>query len=243
MYQTLTCQNNLIDFLKAKHNSPTPPTHGAGSRTIDAILVPPSLSNVTKAGWLPFVDGVGNHRIAFVDINSEIKLNKDKHEIIPIRARRLQIKKENSVKKYLEMIEPQYCKHNLFQRLNRLRSKTGGDTTIDMIEEIKKIIVLKGEQQCRKINAGKVAYSPLDIQYHGQSIRFWSLVLKKKKHRQISTRLLKRMAKVVSISDHIMNSPQDIIKYKSQEWKMYNKTKKKLTQTSKRIFTKTAHGI
>ena len=111
---------------------------------------------MTKAGWLPFGDGVGNHRILFVDINSEIVLNKDKHEIIPIRARRLQLKKENSVKKYLELIEQQYCKHNLLQRLNGLRSKTGRYTTIDMIKEIKEIdkirtsIVLKGERQCRK---------------------------------------------------------------------------------------------
>ena len=113
-----------------------------------------------------------------------------------------------------------------------MRSKTGRDATIDMIKEIKEIhkirtsIVLKGERQCRKINAGKVAYSPLDVQCHGQSIRFWSLVLKKKKHRQISTRLLKRMAKVVGVSDHMKNYPQDIIKYRSQEWKKYNKNKR-----------------
>ena len=144
---------------------------------------------MTKSGWLPFGDGVGDHMIAFVDNNSEIVLNKDKYEIIPIRARRLQIKKEYSVNKYLELIEPQYCKHNNLQRLNRLRSKTGRDTTIDMIKEVKEInkirmlIVLKGGQQCRKINTGKVAYSPLEVQCHGQSIRFWSIVLKNKKHR------------------------------------------------------------
>ena len=65
-------------------------------------------------------------------------------------------KKENSVKRYLELIEPQYRKHSFLQCLNQLRSKTGGDTTIDMIKETKEIdkirtlIVLKGEQQCRK---------------------------------------------------------------------------------------------
>ena len=34
------------------------------------------------------------------------------------------------------------------------------------------------------------------------------------------------MAKVVGVSDHMKKYPQDIVKYRSQEWKRYNKNKK-----------------
>ena len=40
----------------------------------------------------------------------------------------------------------------------------------------------------------------------------------KEKHLQISTILLKKMAKIVGVSDNVKSSPQDIIQYRSQEW-------------------------
>ena len=70
LYQTLTCENNLISIMKSTHKIDTPPTYKAGSCTIDAILVSPSLTNVTRAGWIPFGEGIGDHRISFIDINS-----------------------------------------------------------------------------------------------------------------------------------------------------------------------------
>ena len=94
LYQTLTCKNNLISIMKSTHKIDTPPTYKAGSCTIDAILVSPSLTNVTTSSWLPFGEGIGDHRIAFIDINSKIVLNRDRHDIIPIKARLLQVDKE-----------------------------------------------------------------------------------------------------------------------------------------------------
>ena len=218
--------------MKSTHRIPTPPTYEAGTRTIDTILVSPTLNNVTKAGWLPFGDGVGDHRIAYIDIDADLVLNKDKHEIVPIRARRLQIKNEKSVKRYLELVEPQFRKHNLLERLNNIRKKTNGEPTNEMIKEIEEIdrirteILLKSERKCRKINNGTIAYSPEDVQKYGQLIRFWGLVLKKKQKRRISSRLLQRMAKRIGITEFMKNSPEDIIEFRKQAWKKYKNNKR-----------------
>ena len=115
--------------MKSTHEIATSPTYEAGSCTIDAILVSPSLTNVTRFGWLPFGEGISDHRISFIDINSIIFLNRDRHNIIPIKAQRLQVNKKQSVKTYLRLIEHKYRKKEkrLLQRLNKLRYKTNGD--------------------------------------------------------------------------------------------------------------------
>ena len=46
------------------------------------------------------------------------------------------------------------------------------------------------------------------------------------------------MAKAVGVSDHMNNSPQDIIKYRSQEWKWYNKNKKTSRERRREFFRK-----
>ena len=54
---------------------------------------------------------------------------------------------------------------------------------IKLLEEVDAIqtkIVLKSERKCRKQRTGLVPFSPDDVQYFGQLITFWGMVIDKK---------------------------------------------------------------
>lgn len=120
MYQTLLHENGLIDVLKQKHGDNSPPTYEHGNKTIDAIMVSPSLASADRAGWLKFGSGVGDHRIAYLDIDIKKILCKDKNEIVNHDARRLQVGNERCKNKYLEYVEKEFRQHRFAQRLNQL---------------------------------------------------------------------------------------------------------------------------
>ena len=92
--QTLLHHNNLTDVLKHHHTILSPATHNRGSKTIDAIYTSQSLLAVDNAGWLRFGEGIGDHRIAYINIDLALLINKNKHDIVKRNARRLQIKKQ-----------------------------------------------------------------------------------------------------------------------------------------------------
>ena len=80
--QMLLHNNNLINVLKYCHHIPTLATHNRGTKTIDPIFVSPKLADCDSAGWLQFGQGIGDHRIAFLDINLTKLICKDKYDII-----------------------------------------------------------------------------------------------------------------------------------------------------------------
>ena len=103
--QTLLCNNGLVDALKYKHGCDTPATHNRGSRTIDAIFVSAPILELESTGWLRFGEGIGDHRIAYLDIKLEHLINKDKYEIVTSTARILQVKNEDAVRRYTTICE------------------------------------------------------------------------------------------------------------------------------------------
>ena len=232
LYQTLIHENNLIDALKSKHKQPSPPIFENGSKTIDAIFISSQLNSIHRAGWLGFGQGVGDHRIAYIDIDATCLINKDKQDIVPINARRLQIDKEQCMKKYNEYVEPEYRKHKLLPRMNTLRRQTKGKTTLRMIEEIEKIdktrteIVKKGEKKCRKLKMGQVPFSPTDVQCHTRLIEFWTLVIKKKGKRKISSRLITRKEKLCGLKNSMQYTVENALEFRSAAWRAYKIAKK-----------------
>ena len=78
--QNLLHNNNLVNVMMNQHKMPAPLTHNHGSTTIDAIYALLELAKVENTGWLKSDQGIGNHRIAY--INTEVnKLGKDRYEI------------------------------------------------------------------------------------------------------------------------------------------------------------------
>ena len=103
----------------------TPATHNRGSKTIDAIYTSASLLDIENAGWLSFDEGIGDHRIAYADIQLEHLINKDKYDIITSTARQLQIKNEDAVQKYVHTCERDFLKHGIVKKTDQYQNKTG----------------------------------------------------------------------------------------------------------------------
>ena len=82
-----------------------------------------SLLDIENAGWLSFGNGIGGHRIAYVDIKLDYLINKDKYDIITSTARRLQVNNEDAVRRYTLICKEKIRKHNIVQRLVDVRKK------------------------------------------------------------------------------------------------------------------------
>ena len=119
--QTLLHRNQLTNLLKHKHDFPTPATHDRGTKTIDSIFVSSELIACKAIGWLPFGSGIGDHRVAFLDIKLERLICKDKYEIVRQTARRLQLKNQRSVNCYIELCEKDFLKDNFVDKLVNIR--------------------------------------------------------------------------------------------------------------------------
>ena len=105
LYQTLMHKKNLINALKHKHRTlPPPTTHNCRTKPIDAIMVSESCSNIMNDGWLEFKSNIGNHRIAYIDINTSILINKDKYEILLKKAWKSQINNEKCIARYIKTL-------------------------------------------------------------------------------------------------------------------------------------------
>ena len=115
--QTLLHRNQLTNLLKHKHDFPTPATHDRGTKTIDSIFVSSELIACEAIGWLPFGSGIGDHRVAFLDIKLEQLICKDKYDIVRQTARRLQLKNQRSVNRFIELCEKDFLKHNFVDKL------------------------------------------------------------------------------------------------------------------------------
>ena len=99
----------MINVLTNKNpDLPPPVTQDTGSRPIDSIMVTPALTQIERGGWLQFGASVGDHRPAFIDINLKVLIEKNKYDIMTLKARRLQVGNYNSLKKYLIYAEGQF---------------------------------------------------------------------------------------------------------------------------------------
>lgn len=149
------------------------------------------MANIEGTGWLSFGEGIGDHRIAFLDIQLGALISKDKYEIVSRRARRLQIKNENTVKKYITIYEQEFVNHRIVERLVKVRKEINRGCTkgigekLNQIDQIRKKIVLKAKK-CQKVKTGRVPYVPEEVQLYGRHIRFWTLVIAKKSGKKLA---------------------------------------------------------
>ena len=125
----------MINVLTNKHpDLPPPVTQDTGSRPIDAIMVTPALTQIERGGWLQFGASVGDHRPAFIDINLKVLIEKNKYDIMTLKARRLQVGNYNSLKKYLRYVEGQFRNEKLFTKVLRITKKIINQEKVDVYE-------------------------------------------------------------------------------------------------------------
>ena len=138
--------------MKYHHAMPTPPTHNRGSKTIDDIFVTDNLTDVNNTGWLRFGEGIGNHQIAYMDIQVQDLIGKDRHEIACQSARKLQIDNEGSVKSYIKLCEHDFLRQKIaeklydFQRRLEDMTKKEIETMMNDIDDIRLQISLQSEK-------------------------------------------------------------------------------------------------
>ena len=158
-------------------------------------------------------------------------INKDKFKIVARKARRLQIKHEKCVARYVKLCEHDFKKYKILEKTILIRKKMNeGDAygAIRLLEEVDTIrtkIVLKAERKCRKRLSGLVPFSPEDVQYFGKLIDFWNMVIDKKCRKIISSRKIKRKAKKLHIVDYMKLSIKAIQRIRATARRDYKNSK------------------
>ena len=76
-----------------------PSTYQRGSKTIDTILCTGGVI-VKKAGYMPFGEGIGDHRALFIDVTVASTLGVDLPPIQSVKARRLKLGDPRVIKLY-----------------------------------------------------------------------------------------------------------------------------------------------
>ena len=75
--------------------------------------------DVENAGWLKFGEGIGDHRIAFVDIPIHLIIGKERHEIARRSGRQLHTTNESSTKAYIKLCEKGFIRERMVERIQR----------------------------------------------------------------------------------------------------------------------------
>ena len=90
-------------------------TYQRGSKPIDTILATSGV-RVTQAGYLPFGEGVGDHRPLYVDIEIVLVLRTHLSQVTSAAGRRLKLQDPRVVKKYNSVLEIYLQKHRVKER-------------------------------------------------------------------------------------------------------------------------------
>ena len=205
-HQWLTETIGLINSLHTKHPHLQPPstyTRNFRNKPIDGCYISPGL-HIKRGGFLPFRDGIGDHRILYIDVDIETWFEGDLYNIVPQQIRRLKCGDIRLVRKFLQELSSKIEHCDMAERVNWLYSTFNNPLTPsqqDKYEKIDKYITeccLVAEKRCRKIRAGNVPFSPL-VDTAAKTIYLWSLILSKMRGTKVSSSLIKRLAKKCDI--------------------------------------------
>ena len=156
---------NMRDSIREKVGSLKFPTWFRGQEQIDAIWVSDELK-VESATMLPFFFSIGDHRGIMIDIPEHMLLGNKLIKIKRPYARRLICGRPEVRNKYVKLLE-RYCTKNKLQekidwvRINKEHmSRRKLNKIINKLDKIKAEGMLQAEKKCRKLNMGKIPYSP-----------------------------------------------------------------------------------
>ena len=176
---------HLKDVLRARHDSPLPPTHQRGSVPIDGILATPTLAaTMSCGGYLAFGTLLGDHRGVWMDVPLSAMLGYDMANVSSPQARRLKLEDPRVVHKY-QMLLLTYCRDNdLFIRAHNLRRRSVYPLPPELQREYEALDAIRvngmnyAERHCRKLKMGAIPWSP---QYKAarDTVYLWNLVVKK----------------------------------------------------------------
>ena len=223
----------LVDPIRLRFKDTlAPPTyHRNHSFPIDSVFVSRKLRHITKGGWLRFGEGIGDHRAIFLDIPSHILLGEDKFHIPPPQVRRLKCEDPRIVQKFNDLLESQYKQHNVLQRIEQLNRTFHTPLLPHEIVELEKLdnistfAVKYADKRCRKLHMGQVPFSDT-IKKAGTAINLWKLVIRKKLRCNVSSKLIKNLARYLDIKKPMDVPFEECKRRRNEAYKTYNKFKK-----------------
>ena len=174
----------LVDLIKKKHGCKGPRTCTKSKDSpIDAIFGSP-IFDTLACGFLSFGRLLSDHRGLWMDIPKVLLYGYNPPAIVNPLARRLKLDDPRVVEKYLTYLHCSMKEHNLFERMDLLHSQTVYPLPQHLIDEYEAIDVLvnrlmeEAEQNCRKIRAGNIPWSPA-LQKARRTVEYW---VRRKKH-------------------------------------------------------------
>ena len=113
---------------------------------------------------MPAGYGVGDHRLFVVDILTSSLVGHDPPKIVRAAARRLNTTIPKIETNYLNKMESLVVKHYTVERLNRANSTSNSKESLkiqlDAIDNKQKEYMLHAEKKCKKIQSGRIPFSP-----------------------------------------------------------------------------------
>lgn len=170
---------NLVDPIRAMYPAtrPSPTYHRNRSYPIDSVFVSRRLRHIHKGGWLRFGEGIGDHRVIYMDTPMSLLLGENKSQTPPRHIRRLKCNDPKVVRRFNMLLEEQYRTHNTLERIEALNRSFHIPLTeseqfeLEKIDRISTCAVLYADKRCRKLNMGNVPFSDV---IHKADESIWS---------------------------------------------------------------------
>jgi hypothetical protein len=194
----------MHDAIKTRTNSPGPPTFQSGSKQIDGIWMSSDLL-AQSASFLPLFVGVGDHRMALVDIPNDMLLGTLLKKISRATARRLQTKLPKSASKYQELLTSYVMEHKLLPKFRDIYVRQSVPLLPADQQELNRLDktladgMRHAEKKCRTLRMGELDFSP-QLSKAKERVSVWNLVIKKLGGGKVSSSLIKRQAHKCGIS-------------------------------------------
>lgn len=228
----LTGTVGLRNCLHEKHAHLSPPStyfRNFRHKPIDGCYISPNMI-IEKGGFLPFGEGIGDHRILYIDIDINSWLEGDLQKIVPSQIRRLKCEDVRIVRKFLQELRKRLDDRGLRDRVNALYENYHVPLTPTQIQEYESIdrfvteCSLTAEKRCRKIRVGGVPFSPV-VDKAAKTVYLWSLILSKMSGTKVSTSLIKRLAKKCDLIIDLSLSYEEIRILRNAAIKRYKSLK------------------
>ena len=226
---------HLRELILHRHDNQGPSTfrRNNSNTPIDGIWASAGIS-ILKGGYLDYDQVLmgANHKCLWLDIHFQVAFGSKLPPISSPKTRRLHCRDPRVVKNYLRVYEKAAMASNLLYRVETLAAKVTYPLPPLLQQEYEELDALhcqfteEAERKCRKLCKGQVAFSP-DLQNASRVIKVFTLLLKKKQGRKVSSRLIARSLKKTDLSSEVYSlSLTELQSQLKESFNKYYKVKK-----------------
>ena len=246
----LTTMIGLRNGIHCHHPNTEPPStysRNFKNKPIDGCYTTPNLP-ILKGGFRPFREGIGDHRILYIDVDVNTWFEGEMYKVAHLQVRKLKFSDVRTVKKYQQELRRLLDNKGMLERTQWLYSTFNIPLTESQQVEYEKIdqfvteCCLTAEKKCRKMRAGQVPFSPL-VDTAAKTIYLWNLVLNKMRGTKVSSSLIHRLSKKCEIIIDPSLSFEDVRLLRNKAIKRYKVLKPKATQSRERFISDLADAI